>query len=286
VRDACIEFCKESLIWQEPIDPIDSIEGEAVYELDVPTGTNLTHVVDLYYNLARLAKKSVSEIAARYSRDWMQYSGTPAMFTMLNPNEVTLVPKPDRRWRCVDRDSRLCADAQITQIIDYIYEDYAEEIARGAASEAMAIRTSVGDLKMALGYAGGFCPTVRTSRMNQDRRERRFQSPSQVLVMTAAVYNITLEQGRRFASRNSNSGLACRCQRRCGPRRQRNQQIDVGRTAPAASSGCRCASQEADSRGNLHITSEDTDGGITACRRQCRLRLCRTKTDAVAKDGY
>ena len=60
VRDACIEFCKESLIWREQMDPLSSIKGEPVYELDVPTEANLAHVIDLYYAGRRLLKKSVS----------------------------------------------------------------------------------------------------------------------------------------------------------------------------------------------------------------------------------
>jgi len=140
VRDACIEFCKESLIWQEPMDPISSLKGEGVYELDVPTNTNLTHVVDLFYEERRLEKKSVSEIAARYHRDWMLREGTPCVFTMLNPNEVTLVPKPDKG--ITGALTGLLAFAPMrksTTIIDYVFEDYAEEIARGAASKLMLI---------------------------------------------------------------------------------------------------------------------------------------------------
>lgn len=175
VRDACIEFCKESLIWQEPIDPIDSIQGEPVYELDVPTGTNLAHVVDLYYDERRLMKKSVSEIAARYSRDWMRASGTPTVFTMLNPNEVTLVPKPDKG--VTDALTGLLAFAptrKSTQIIDYVFEDYAEEIARGAASKLMAIQNQQWtDLKAALMYRKQFLSDCANARAHVNQGQTR-----------------------------------------------------------------------------------------------------------------
>jgi len=140
IRDTCIEFCKESLIWQEQMDPISSTQGEGVYELDVPTGANLAHIIDLYYNQSRLWKKSVSEIASKYSRDWMLRVGTPTVYTMLNPNEVTLVPKPDTAMQ--DALTGLLAFTPLrksTGIVDYVYEEYAEEIARGAASRLMTI---------------------------------------------------------------------------------------------------------------------------------------------------
>jgi hypothetical protein len=140
VRSACIEFCKESLIWQAPIDPISSQKGEGVYELDVPTGANLAHVVDLYYSESRLWKKSISEIASHFSRNWMMKEGTPTVFTMLNPNEVTLVMKPDKS--VTDALTGILAFTPLrksTQIIDFILEEYAEEIAHGAASRLMAI---------------------------------------------------------------------------------------------------------------------------------------------------
>jgi hypothetical protein len=166
IRDACIEFCKESLIWQEQMDPISSAKGEGAYELDVPTNTNLTHVIDLYYKEARLKKKSVSEIAAKYSRDWMLHEGAPVVFTMLNPNEVTLVPKPD--VSVANALTGLLAftpTRKSTTVIDYVYEDYAEEIARGAAAKLMLIPNQQwSDQKTALGYRKQFLSDCANAR--------------------------------------------------------------------------------------------------------------------------
>ena len=175
VRDACIEFCKESLVWQEPIDPISSIQGEAAYELDVPTDANLAHVVDLYYNDQRLKKKSVSEIAARNSRDWMLYEGTPNAFTMLNPNEITLVPKPDRAIE--DAITGILAFAPLrksTAIVDYVYEEYAEEIARGAASKLLVIPNQQwSDQKVALLYRKQFLSDCANARAHVNQGQVR-----------------------------------------------------------------------------------------------------------------
>lgn len=166
IRDTCIEFCKESLVWQAPIDPIMVLVNEAAYELDVPTGANLANVVELYFDSRRLGKKSVSEISARYGRDWMQSSGTPAVFTMLNPNEVTLVPTPDKT--VIEGLTGILAFTPLrssTSIIDYIYEQYAEEIARGAAARLMMIPNQQWtEPKMGLGYRKQFTSDCANAR--------------------------------------------------------------------------------------------------------------------------
>jgi hypothetical protein len=175
IRDACIEFCKESLIWREQMDPISTIKGEGVYELDVPTNTHLTNVVDLYYEQRRLEKKSVSEIAAKYDRDWMLREGTPIVFTMLNPNEVTLVPKPDKAiGGALTGMLSFTPTRKSTAVIDYVFEDYAEEIARGAASKLMLIpNQSWTDAATALGYRKQFLSDCANARAHVNQGQVR-----------------------------------------------------------------------------------------------------------------
>jgi hypothetical protein len=175
VRDACIEFCKESLIWRTAMDPISSQKGEAVYQLDVPTGTNLANVVDLYYSEHRLWKKSVSEIAHHFSRNWMQMSGTPTVFTMLNPSEVTLVLTPDKS--VTDALTGVLAftpTRKSKNIIDFIFEDYAEEIARGAASKLMIMPNQQWtEPTMGLGYRKQFLSDMANARAHVNQGQVR-----------------------------------------------------------------------------------------------------------------
>jgi hypothetical protein len=175
VRDACIEFCEGSLIWQEGMDPLSTIKGEAAYELDAPTGAKLTHIVDLYYDSNRLEKMSRSEISARFMRDWMTLEGTPSAYMMLNPNEVTLVLKPDKSL--ADALTGILAFAptrKSTQIIDYIYEDYAEQIARGAAAKLMIIPNQQwSDMKTALLYHKQFTSDISNARSHVNEGQVR-----------------------------------------------------------------------------------------------------------------
>jgi hypothetical protein len=91
----------------------------------------LAHVVDLYYKGTHLYKKSLSDLAAHFTRDWSRVEGTPTVYTMLNSNEVTLVAKPDAA--VLDALTGILAFSPTrnsTQVVDTVYEDYAEEIAR------------------------------------------------------------------------------------------------------------------------------------------------------------
>lgn len=166
VRDACIEFCKGSMIWREPIDPISSVKGEAVYEFDMPSTISLAHIVDLYYDGRRLWKQSVSEIASNFSRDWMLMEGTPTVYTMLNSDEITLVMKPDKSIpKAITGILALAPSRKSTGVNDYVYEDYVEEIVRGAASKLLVIPNQQWtDLKMGVGYRKQFVADIANAR--------------------------------------------------------------------------------------------------------------------------
>lgn len=166
VRAACIDFCEGSLIWQAPMDPIMTIKGEPAYSLDAPTGAKLVHVIDLYYNGQRLEKESISNVASKFSTDWMQPEGTPSAYLMFNSNEVTLVLKPDTTL--VNALTGILAFAPTrasTAIVDYIFEDYAEEIVHGAAAKLMLVPNQQWtDPKMALGYMKQFSADIANAR--------------------------------------------------------------------------------------------------------------------------
>jgi hypothetical protein len=105
----------------------------------------------------------------------MQSDGTPCMFTMLNSNEVTLVPKPDKA--ITGALTGLLAFAptrKSTTIIDYVYEDYAEEIARGAASKLLVIPNQQwSDLKTALLYRKQFTSDMANARAHVNQGQVR-----------------------------------------------------------------------------------------------------------------
>jgi hypothetical protein len=101
--------------------------------------------------------------------------GTPSVFTMLNPNEVTLVPKPETSL--LNALTGILAFAPLrksTGIIDYIFEDYAEEIARGAAARLMMIPNQQWtDPKSGLGYRKQFTSDMSNARAHVNQGQVR-----------------------------------------------------------------------------------------------------------------
>ncbi len=141
VRSACIDFCKGSLLLQQQMDAISTAAGESVYEIDVPTKMMLVQVMALYHDNVFLPRFSVAGIAARFSGDWQLMSGTPTVFTQLNPDEITLALTPDTSSTnaltglialAPSRDSVTLEDEQL-------FDRYVEVIVRGAAAKLSAI---------------------------------------------------------------------------------------------------------------------------------------------------
>jgi len=166
IRSACIEFCRKSLAWQAPMEPLSTSKGESAYELDVPSGAMLTHIVDLYYEGRRLEKTSVSEVAAKVGYDWMVQEGTPGAYLRFNPNEITLIPKPDKS--VVNVLTGLLAFAPTrgsTTVIDFIFEDYADAIVHGAVARLLMIPNQQWtDPKTGLGYYRQFSADCANAR--------------------------------------------------------------------------------------------------------------------------
>lgn len=95
IRNACIDFCRDSLVLQQDMDPISTQAGQGTYEIDVPSGYLLTQVLSLHYLGLRLERKSQLELEKLYTRDWQQLVGTPKVFTQFNHNEVTVALRPE-----------------------------------------------------------------------------------------------------------------------------------------------------------------------------------------------
>ena len=49
IRNACIDYCRDTLVLQQDLDPISVSAGISTYEIDVPTGYNLQQVLGIYY---------------------------------------------------------------------------------------------------------------------------------------------------------------------------------------------------------------------------------------------
>jgi len=140
IRNACIDFCRGSLFLEQTMDPISTAAGVADYEIDVPMGTVLTQVVSLYHQALPLVRRSVSELASMYGRDWQDLSGVPKSWVQLNPTEVKLVLTPDKsEANALTGIIAVTPSRSSTTVDEQVFERYVEPIAQGAASKMLGI---------------------------------------------------------------------------------------------------------------------------------------------------
>ena len=166
IRNACIDFCKGSLLLEQEMEAVTTTLGEGTYEIPVPDDTKLAHIIDLFYMNRTLFRRTPAEISARTSRDWMNLMGAVQFYTQFTPNEVTLALAPDR----TDVNALTGLIAVIptrasTTVDDTILERYPEEIAHGAVSKIYAIPNQpFSDPKAALMYGRQFSADIANAR--------------------------------------------------------------------------------------------------------------------------
>lgn len=131
IRSACIEFCEETNYFNDVVEE-QIVANEPLYELSVPTGYNLSHVIELYANGLRLMKKSPLELKELFNgMDWMTMPGPARYFTQLNTSEVRLCPIPDVDGELTGRYAYTPTRTS-TQVDSTLFDDYVEVIAQGA----------------------------------------------------------------------------------------------------------------------------------------------------------
>lgn len=133
IRNACIEFCDRShwLLYHHA--PQNVTSGASTYTLSPPAGTSVARIVDAWYNGNLLAPIGEDNLKTMYVSDWRYVSGTPAFYTHLDPNQITLSPLPDRTISgALKMIVALRPTRASTSVDDSVYERWAEYIGFGA----------------------------------------------------------------------------------------------------------------------------------------------------------
>jgi hypothetical protein len=94
IKRAVIDLCAGSWIWQYLMDPIDLTAGESFYDLEPPTGADISVVVGVEANGLPLRNKSVDWLNTEQP-GWRTDRETPKWFAQLNPDQIILAKVPD-----------------------------------------------------------------------------------------------------------------------------------------------------------------------------------------------
>lgn len=135
IRNACIEFCRETMYLQQDLDPQPLVANVHTYDLDPDDNSyKVINIVEAWNSEIFLIPKSIEELTRIYRvTNWQTLQGNPYYYYRPSESEVRLVPTPS-----VSNQSMLRVRAAITPtrssttVKTEIYERFLEPIAFGA----------------------------------------------------------------------------------------------------------------------------------------------------------
>lgn len=137
IRNAAIEFCDKTLIWQYDIPAIDVVANTATYALTAPTGATVAKIVKVTFNGQQELYPVDNDYLVRKYGDWTIQSGGPRYVTQIPPDltHAILVPNPsDSTVAALKVRVALKPTRASTFFDSNIAESYATDIAHGAIS--------------------------------------------------------------------------------------------------------------------------------------------------------
>jgi hypothetical protein len=133
LRNAAIEFCERTLVWQFDMDAMLAIKGVNTYEIDVASGVKFVDVMFGYYKNRLIIPKSADELTRLYRwTDWRTLPGEPAYLTRVSAKEVIVVPTPDQAGNKITVRAAFAPTRQATGVGVDVFENYVEIVCNGA----------------------------------------------------------------------------------------------------------------------------------------------------------
>lgn len=95
IRNACFDFCRDSLYWNEVQDAEPYVANTASYELSAPSGAQIIAVRDCVLdNKKTVYPWPLDEVKAAMP-SWQARTGQIEGFVTLEPNTITFIAVPD-----------------------------------------------------------------------------------------------------------------------------------------------------------------------------------------------
>lgn len=164
IRNACIDFCKDTQFLQQDLDPISVQALENTYTPDVPSGYVLGRILSLYWSNYLIRRKSQAELEKLLGFNWQSLSGSPVYFTQFDPDNFVVAYRPEEDLSDGFTGRISIVPIRTSSRVDsLLLERYAEDIANGAL--ARLLRTpneAYTDFQKAIEYEQKF----RVSKQN------------------------------------------------------------------------------------------------------------------------
>jgi hypothetical protein len=138
VRDACIEFCEQTLFLLYAPEPITCAAYQGEADIELPNGYQMTKIVSAYFNGLPMVPASFEDLLRMYPQDYRLLTGMPNFVCQATPSKVMLVPTPDTTSINALNLIVACQPNQLSCSIDAkLYYRYAEVIAFGARARLL-----------------------------------------------------------------------------------------------------------------------------------------------------
>lgn len=137
VRNACVDFCAGSLLWNETLDAEDVTDSSFPYDLLAPSGAKVAAVMSLSINGTAIYPVGLDSLEP--IQGWADStSSIPQCYCQLTPGQMILYPRLEGTAVMIMRLA-YAPTRESTTVDSYVYQEYLEEIAAGALSKLMKI---------------------------------------------------------------------------------------------------------------------------------------------------
>lgn len=135
---AAIDFTRETLSWTELSDPYPLKDQEQDYEIDVPSGSFLITVRDVWIGNRRLIPTTLSQIPMVLT-DWQtSQSNAPTYYTQaIDRGSLRFYPMPLNPTETFTVRAAFAPLTSATTVPDFIGQQYMDVISSGAKSRLM-----------------------------------------------------------------------------------------------------------------------------------------------------
>lgn len=156
VRDAAIDFCRDTLVWKEWLDRISIVPLDKDYTLALPAAFSLYGDVEAVYQVyfketgadddqfALLSPTTEDEMESKYGGAWMfSQAEQPSRYyiSASEPTNLLLHPIPTTAATLGLLVRVYCSPLQTAQVLpDFLYSGYVNAIKAGALSRLFGVR--------------------------------------------------------------------------------------------------------------------------------------------------
>lgn len=140
IKDAAIDFCVRSNVYQQDLDPLTLIANTSEYDLEPPGGYRVSRVMKVWRGETELTPAAPDMIRVPDAYRGTQGTAAPVFYFQKTASTISFldVPKVTERSAVVIR-AALCPTRDSTTIDDEVFELWAEEIAHGAKYRLMLV---------------------------------------------------------------------------------------------------------------------------------------------------